>query len=71
MSNDPDLLKNMLGPIASDPKLRLEMIDAMKNHSHMEIVLKQHSEWMDSVHHPVTNSETVRWIASFCMFLVS
>ena len=56
--DDPDLLKNMLGLMASDPKLRLEMIESMKNHSHMEIVLKQHSGWMDSVHHPVTNSET-------------
>jgi len=57
--DNPDLLKNMLGPITSDPNMRLEMIDAMKNHSHMEIALKQHSGWMDSVHHPVTNSETV------------
>ncbi len=58
ISSDADLLKNMLGPIASDPKLRLDMIDAMKDHSKMEIVMKQHSGWMDSVHHPVTNSET-------------
>ncbi len=57
--DDPDLLKNVLGPMASDPKLRLEMIDSMKNHFHMEADLKQHSGWMDSVHHPVMNSETI------------
>ena len=55
--DDPDLLKNILGPIASDPKLRLAMIDAMENHTHMETSLKQHSEWMDSVHHPMIDPE--------------
>jgi hypothetical protein len=47
----------MLGPIASDPKLRLVMIDAMENHTHMETSLKQHSGWMDSVHHPMIDPE--------------
>ena len=57
--DDPDLLKNVLGPMTSDPKLRLALIDMMKNHSHMEIALKQNSEWMDSVHHPITYPEFV------------
>lgn len=61
----PDLLKNVLDPIASDPKLRLAMIDAMKKHSHMEVVLKQHSGWMDSVHHPVINSEDTNEMSHF------
>ncbi|QMU55501.1 MAG: hypothetical protein GKS07_04915 [Nitrosopumilus sp.] len=55
--DDPDLLKNILDPIASDPKLRLAMIDVMENHTHMETSLKQHSGWMDSVHHPMINPE--------------
>ncbi|MCH9657916.1 hypothetical protein K0U27_04325 [archaeon] len=63
----PDLLKNFLGPISSDPKIRPIMIDAMKSHPHMETVLKQHSAWMDSVHHPVLEPEmTDRTVHDAC-----
>ena len=64
MKENPQLLKNMLGPMASDPKLREKMIETMKNHSHMEDSLKQNSRWMESVHQPMSkdmkhsNSET-------------
>lgn len=53
IKDNPELLKNMLGPMTSDPKLREAMIDTMKNHPHMETTLKQHSGWMDSVHRPM------------------
>ena len=57
IKDDPELLKNFLGPISSDHNVRPAMIDAMKSHSHMETALKQHSAWMDSVHHPVLEPE--------------
>ncbi len=56
MKDDPELLKNMLGPITSDPELREKMIHTMKNHSQMENHLKMHSVWMDSVHKPMMDS---------------
>ncbi len=56
MKDNPDLLKNMLAPMTSDPKLREKMIQTMKNHSPMENHLKMHSTWMDSVHLPMMGS---------------
>jgi len=55
MKENPELLKNMLGPMISDPKLREKMIETMKSHSHMENSLKQHSKWMESVHQPMNS----------------
>lgn len=40
MNDDPELLKNMLGPMTSDAKLREKMINTMKNHPTMENFLK-------------------------------
>ena len=57
MKENPELMKNMLGPMTSDPQLREKMIQTMKNHPNMENSLKMHSAWMDSVHHSTTNSE--------------
>ena len=57
MKENPELMRNILGPMASEPQLREKMIQAMKNHPHMENSLKMHSAWMDSVHHPMINSE--------------
>ncbi|MDH3278990.1 MAG: hypothetical protein OEM17_02340 [Nitrosopumilus sp.] len=57
MKENPELMKNMLGPMTSDPQLREKMIQTMKNHPNMENSLKMHSAWMDSVHHSATNSE--------------
>ena len=48
IKDNPELLKNMLGPMTSDPKLRETMIDAMKNHSHMETSLKQRLRYQQS-----------------------
>ena len=56
MKDDPELLKNMLGPMTSDPELREKMIHIMKNHSQMENHLKMNSVWMDSVHKPMMDS---------------
>ena len=56
MKDNPELLKNMLGPITSDPKLREKMIEIMKNHPQMENSLKQNATWMDSVHHIMSSS---------------
>ena len=55
MKNNPELLKNMLAPITSDPELREKMIHTMKNHSQMENHLKSHYAWMDSVHQPMNS----------------
>lgn len=69
MKDNPALLKNMLGPITSDPKLREKMIDIMKNHPQMENSLKMNSRWMDSVHHQVINPETgqaMHFACSWC-----
>ena len=55
MKNDSKLLKNMLSSMTSDPKLRVQMIQIMKDHSNMEIFLKQDPEWMESIHRPVVN----------------
>jgi len=56
MKENPEFLKNMLGPMTSDPKLREKMIETMKNHPHMENSLKGHSKWMNSVHQPMMGS---------------
>ena len=55
MKKNPELLKNMLGPMTSDPELREKMIHTMKNHLQMESYLKLHSMWMDSVHQPMSS----------------
>jgi len=56
MKDNPELLKNMLAPITSDPELRDKMIHTMKNHPQMENYLKSDSAWMDSIHQPMTDS---------------
>ena len=53
IKDNPELLKNMLGPMTSDPELRDKMINTMKNHPQMESHLKIHSMWMDSIHQPM------------------
>lgn len=56
MKDDPKLLKNMLGPMTIDPKLRDQMIQTMKNHPIMELSLRPDSLWMESIHQPITSS---------------
>ena len=53
MKNDPQLLKNFLGPLSSDSNLRAQMIQTMKNHPTMEFYLKQNPTWMKSIHEHV------------------
>lgn len=55
IKKNPELFKNMLAPMTSDPELRKKMIQTMKNHPQMEIHLKTHSAWMDSVHQPMSS----------------
>ncbi len=55
IKDNPELLKNMLAPMTSEPKLREKMIQIMKNHLQMETHLKTHSAWMDSVHQPMSS----------------
>ena len=57
IKDNPELLKNMLAPMTSEPELREKMIDIMKNHSIMENYLKSNSSWMDSVHQSMMGSE--------------
>lgn len=54
MKKNPELLKNMLAPMTSDPQLREKMIQTMKNHDNMETHLKMNSQWMDSIHQPMS-----------------
>ena len=56
MKENSELLQNMMGPITSDPQLRKKMIETMKDHPDMENALKQHSDWMTSVHQPMMGS---------------
>ncbi|MHA7648029.1 hypothetical protein [Nitrosopumilus sp. S4] len=56
MKENPELLKNVLGSMTSEPELREKMIQTMKHHSLMEASLKQNSMWMDSVHQPMMGS---------------
>ena len=58
MKDNPELLKNMLGPMTSDVQLREKMTETMKNHPHMENFLKQSPRWMTSVHQPITSSSS-------------
>jgi hypothetical protein len=55
MKENPELLKNMLGPMTSDFELREKTIQIMHKHDHMDTHLKSHSAWMDSVHQPMTS----------------
>lgn len=66
MKQDPELMKNILGPMTSNHQLHEKMIEAMKNHPHMESSLKMHSGWMDSIHHPVTNLGMNGTVCSWC-----
>lgn len=56
VKNNPELLKNLLGPMMSDTQLREKMIQTMKNHGQMENHLKMNPQWMISVHQSVSHS---------------
>ncbi len=53
MKDNTQLLKNVMGPITSIPELREQMITHMKEHPVMEQSLKNHYDWMESVHEPI------------------
>ena len=59
IKDNPEFLKNMLGPMISDSQLREKMIQTMKKHDQMENYLKTNSQWMVSVHQPVTNPDII------------
>ena len=63
MKENPILLRNMLGPMTSEPILREDLVTIMKNHSEMENALKQNDRWMISVHHPIGKSHGCEWCA--------
>ena len=73
MKENPELLKNTLGPIMSDNHLRDKMIQIMKNHENMEDHLKMNSQWMISVHQPITNPENTlcTWCPTYQEFTTS
>jgi hypothetical protein len=56
IKDNPELLKNMLSPMTSEPELREKMIQTMRNHHQMENHLKSDSVWMDSVHQSMMGS---------------
>ena len=63
IKENPTLLRNMLGPMTSDPILREGLVAIMKNHPEMENSLKQNDRWMVSVHHPIGKSHGCEWCA--------
>lgn len=65
MKENPTLLRNMLGPMTSDPELREELVTIMKNHPEMENSLKQNDRWMVSVHFPVGKGHGCEWCADY------
>ena len=56
IKNNHELLKNVLSSMTSDPELCKKMIHTMKSYSQMEIHLKSHSAWMDSIHQLIMDS---------------
>lgn len=51
MKENPQYLANMMGPMTTDPDLREQMIEEMRQHREMTRTLQEHPRWMDSVHH--------------------
>ena len=56
MKDNPKFLANMMGPMTSDPNLREQMIETMKQHGVMMSSLQGHPRWMDSVHDEMMSS---------------
>jgi hypothetical protein len=56
MKDNPRLLGNMMGPMTSDPNLREQMIETMKQHGTMMKSLQEHPRWMTSVHDEMMGS---------------
>ena len=56
MKDNPKFLANMMGPMTSDPNLREQMIETMKQHGVMMSSLQGHPRWMDSVHDEMMGS---------------
>jgi len=50
MKKNPEFLSNILGPMTSEPQLREQMVEQMRNHTQMEKTLQQNPQWMDAVH---------------------
>lgn len=50
MKEEPKFLGNMMGPMTSDPDLREQMIEEMRQHATMMNSLQAHPKWMESVH---------------------
>jgi len=68
IKEEPRLLYNILGPIASEPELREKMIVIMRTHSQMEDSLRNNPAWMISVHEPVTHEiphENCSWCPTY------
>ena len=57
LKENPDLMPNIMGAMTSNPDLRVQMIEIMKNHELMMKTFHEHSGWMDSVHQPMTGSK--------------
>lgn len=68
IKEEPRLLYNILGPIASEPELREKMIVIMRTHSQMEDSLRNNPAWMISVHKSVTQEiphENCSWCPTY------
>ena len=57
LKKSPEFMPNIMAPMTTNPDLRKQMIEHMKNHNHMMNSFQQHSGWMDSVHQPMMGSK--------------
>lgn len=56
MKDDTKFLENVMGPMTSDPNLREQMIEVMKQHGTMMRSMQDHPRWMNSVHDKMIGS---------------
>ncbi|MDH3277246.1 MAG: hypothetical protein OEL77_02390 [Nitrosopumilus sp.] len=57
LKENPKYMANLLEPMIANPESREKMIEHMKNHNQMMVSLRDNSEWMESVHQFVEDSD--------------
>jgi len=56
LNENPQLMISILGPMITNPELRAEMINQMKENNQMMMSLQENPKWMNSVHSPIMGS---------------
>ena len=59
MKNNQKLFDHVMSPMVSNPELRIQMIEIMKSHPHMEGTMHADERWMSSVHMPNVMNKTM------------